>query len=287
MVGHGGALAQALRALDEERARLASERRLSEEARAAARAAEERARTREDAARRAERQAAAHMGEALADELDAARTEVSRLLAELQAAPTVRKATEAARQLEAWRSTISQAAHSAGAQAKAGPEALPGGELKKGARVRILSLGHEAEVIEVDGREALVRAGGLKIRRPVSDLLPLRGKAPAAPGFGKSRSQKLEAAEEARAAPVRAPDRRLDGRGLRVDDLLREVERFLDRLYAEGAPEAVILHGHGTGALKQALREHLTRSPYVRSFRRGGSTEGGDAVTVVALAGHG
>jgi DNA mismatch repair protein MutS2 len=287
MVGHGGALAQALRALEEERARLARERRVAEEAREVAHVAEERARDREDAARRAERQAAAHMGEALADEIDAARAEVARLLAELQTAPTVRKATDAARQLGAWRSTVSQAARSADAQAKAGPEALPGGELKKGARVRVLSLGYEAEVIEVDGREALVRAGALKIRRPASDLLLLRGKAPAAPGFGKSRSQKLEAAEEARAAPVQAPDRRLDGRGLRVEDLLREVERFLDRLYAEGAPEAVILHGHGTGALKQALREHLTRSPYVRSFRRGGSTEGGDAVTVVALAGHG
>ena len=61
------------------------------------------------------------------------------------------------------------------------------------------------------------------------------------------------------------------------------MDRFLDRLYAEGAPEAAILHGHGTGALKQALREHLAASPYVGSFRAGDRHEGGDAVTVVAL----
>jgi DNA mismatch repair protein MutS2 len=68
-----------------------------------------------------------------------------------------------------------------------------------------------------------------------------------------------------------------------VDDLLREVERFLDRLYSEGEAECLILHGHGTGALKQALRDHLSASPYVGSFRRGEDHEGGDAVTVVRI----
>jgi len=283
MTGRGGALSEALRALEEERARLAAERRAAEELRAAASAAEERARAREEAARRAERDAAARMGEALADEIDAARAEVARVVAELQAAPTVRKATDAAKQLDTWRATVSQAARSAEAQAKAGAEAVPGGKLEKGARVRIVSLGQEAEVLEVDGNAALVRAGALKVRRPVSDLLPLRGKAPAAPGFGRSRGERLQAAEEARPAAVNAPDRRLDVRGMRVEELVREVERFLDRLYADGAPDAIILHGHGTGALKQALRDHLAASPYVGSFKAGDRHEGGDAATVVTL----
>jgi DNA mismatch repair protein MutS2 len=78
-------------------------------------------------------------------------------------------------------------------------------------------------------------------------------------------------------------ERRLDVRGLRVEELLREVERFLDGRYAEGEPECVILHGHGTGALKQALRDHLSSSPYVGAFRAGDRHEGGDAVTIVSL----
>jgi DNA mismatch repair protein MutS2 len=95
----------------------------------------------------------------------------------------------------------------------------------------------------------------------------------------------MEAAEEARPAPVQAGERRLDARGLRVEELIREVERFLDRLYTDGAPDAVIPHGHGTGALKQALRDHLGASPYVGSFRGGDRHErgGGEAVTVVVL----
>ncbi len=241
------------------------------------------ARTREEASRRAEREAAARMGEALAAELEAARGEVARVLAELQATPTVRKAGEAQRQLEAWRATVSQASRAADAQARAGAEADLGGELRKGARVRILSLGQEAEVLEVEEDAALVRAGALKVRRPRTDLLPLKGKAPPAPGFGKTRAEKLGAAQEARAAAVVLPDQRLDARGLRVEELLREVDRFLDRLYAEGAAQAVILHGHGTGALKQALRDHLAASPYVADFGPGERHEGGDATTVVRL----
>ncbi|MFL5274366.1 MAG: endonuclease MutS2, partial [Anaeromyxobacteraceae bacterium] len=127
MAGQGGALAQALRALDEERARLAAERKGAEESRAAARAAEERARAAEERARRAEKDAAARVGETMAEELEAARDEVARVLATLQSAPTVRKATEAAAQLDTWRATVAQASRSADAQAKAGPEAVPGG----------------------------------------------------------------------------------------------------------------------------------------------------------------
>jgi DNA mismatch repair protein MutS2 len=121
------------------------------------------------------------------------------------------------------------------------------------------------------------------VRRPAEDVLPLRGKAAAAPGLARTRKEKLEAAQGARAQAPAALERRLDVRGLRVEELLREVDRFLDRLYADGEPECVILHGHGTGALKSALRDHLSASPYVGHFRRGDTQEGGDAVTVLTL----
>jgi DNA mismatch repair protein MutS2 len=222
------------------------------------------------------------MGEAIAEELDAARDEVAALLASLQAQPTVRRATEAAAQLEAWRAQVAQAARVADTRASAAAEALPGGELKPGVRVRIASLGQEGEVLEVDGKQALVQAGPLRVRRPVADLVALSGKAREA-RLGKSAADRLAAAEEARPDAPRSADRRLDVRGLRVEELLRELERFLDRLYAEGEPDCAILHGHGTGALKHALREALSASPYVGTFRPGDRHEGGDAVTVVVF----
>ena len=48
---------------------------------------------------------------------------------------------------------------------------------------------------------------------------------------------------------------------MRADDALREVEAFLDRACRSGEEAALILHGHGTGALKQAMREYLDARP--------------------------
>jgi DNA mismatch repair protein MutS2 len=195
----------------------------------------------------------------------------------------VKKAGEAQRQLEEWRETLRRGAQGAQARAETEREALAGGAVEAGTRVRVVSLGKDGEVLETDGEEALLRIGGLKLRRPVADLIPLSGKAKPAPALQRSRKEKLAAAEAAAGGALPATRDRLDVRGLRVDELLREVERFLDRLYSEGEAECLILHGHGTGALKQALRDHLTASPYVGSFRRGDDHEGGDAVTLVSF----
>jgi DNA mismatch repair protein MutS2 len=281
--GHGGALGEALAALDAERAGLAAAREAAERAAAAARQAEAAARAREEEAHRAERAAAARVGEAIVDELDAARGEVAELLASLQAQPSVKKASEAAAQLEAWKAQVAGASKRAAAQAETSAEALPGGQLRPGVRVRIASLGQEGEVLSVDGKQALVQAGALKVRRPLADLVALTGTARQA-NLGTSAADRLARAGEARPDAVRLEERRLDVRGLRVEELLREVERFLDRLYADGEPQCLILHGHGTGALKQALREALAASPYVAAHRRGDQHEGGDAVTIVTLA---
>jgi DNA mismatch repair protein MutS2 len=280
--GRGGALGEALQALEAERRRLEAERAGLERERAAAREAEAAARAREQAARRAEREASARVGEALVEELEAARAEVAGLLAGLQAAPTVRKATEAAAQLDAWTSLVAPAARLAGARAETGAEALPGGEVAPGVRVRIASLGKDGEVLAVEGGQAVVQAGALKVRRPLADLVPLSGKARDA-ALARSRDERLAAAAAARPAAARQAEHRLDVRGLRVDELLRAVDAFLDRLYAEGEATCLILHGHGTGALKQALRAHLAASPYVGEFRGGDGHEGGDAVTVVSM----
>ena len=72
---------------------------------------------------------------------------------------------------------------------------------------------------------------------------------------------------------------------MRADDALAELETFLDQGLRKGEEAALIIHGHGTGALKQAIRDHLAASPYIRMFRPGESHEGGDGVTVVSLRG--
>jgi DNA mismatch repair protein MutS2 len=281
--GGGGALGRALAALEEERARLAAERASLAREAERARAREEAARRREEAAFRAEKEAASRVAAEMAGEVEAAREEVRGLLARLQAQPTVRQATAATRQLEEWSAAMERAGRVAEAQASSAGEAAAAGAVERGTRVRVASLGQEGEVLEVGDGEALVRVGALKVRRPLADLVALRGRAPEAPGFARARDERIRAAAAAAAAPLSVGARRLDVRGLRVDELLREADRFLDRLSAEGAADCTVLHGHGTGALKQALRDHLGASPYVASFRPGEQHEGGDAVTVVLL----
>ena len=76
---------------------------------------------------------------------------------------------------------------------------------------------------------------------------------------------------------------RLDLRGMRVEDGLNALDMYLDTASLTNLGEVVIIHGHGTGAMKQAVREYFSISPYVKSYRAGGDSEGGDGVSVVEI----
>ncbi len=75
----------------------------------------------------------------------------------------------------------------------------------------------------------------------------------------------------------------LDLRGYRVEEALDEVEAYLDKASLVNISPVYIIHGHGTGALKQVIRDYLMHSPYVAKFRPGENTEGGDGVSVVDI----
>src|SRR5690606_22153208 len=123
-------------------------------------------------------------------------------------------------------------------------------------------------------------------RVKLDDLVALPGKAaaPAAKkGFAPGRKPTVQQAEAVAAGAIAGPEARCDVRGLRAEDAVREIELFLDRAYSEGPGQLVIVHGHGTGALKRSIREALEASPYVATFRGGDRHEGGDGVTIVDL----
>ena len=82
---------------------------------------------------------------------------------------------------------------------------------------------------------------------------------------------------------VRTSANSLDLRGERVDAALARADKFVDELLRAGQDAGYLIHGHGTGALRNALREHLAASPGVESIRPGEPGEGGDGVTVVTL----
>ena len=75
----------------------------------------------------------------------------------------------------------------------------------------------------------------------------------------------------------------LDLRGFRVEEALDELEAYLDKASLVNLTPVQIIHGHGTGALKSAVRDFLETSPYVAKFRAGEQAEGGDGVSVVDI----
>jgi len=75
----------------------------------------------------------------------------------------------------------------------------------------------------------------------------------------------------------------LDLRGFRVEEALDAVENYLDQASLANLSPVYIIHGHGTGALKQSVRDFLKTSPYVAKFRAGEESEGGDGVSVVEI----
>ena len=75
----------------------------------------------------------------------------------------------------------------------------------------------------------------------------------------------------------------LDLRGYRCEEALDEIEAYLDKASLVNLTPVYIIHGHGTGALKQVIRDYLAHSPYVAKFRPGENTEGGDGVSVVDI----
>jgi DNA mismatch repair protein MutS2 len=189
------------------------------------------------------------------------------------------------------------------------PEEAPrapvqGVDLRKGARVWVPRLRAEAEVIDVlSGDQVRVSAGPLKLTVPAGELRaaapatsegPARGSMGASSGparaarrvspVGRSALAHGPDSGEAERIPPATRDATCDLRGLRVDDALAMAMTFLDRAVHDGHEVVHLLHGHGTGALREAIRGELARSAYVARFRGGDVGQGGDGVTVVWLA---
>ena len=73
-------------------------------------------------------------------------------------------------------------------------------------------------------------------------------------------------------------------RHLIVDEALLKLDKYLNDAFMAGLYQVKVVHGKGTGTLRQVVREQLARHPLVKSYRHGGYGEGGNGVTIVELA---
>jgi DNA mismatch repair protein MutS2 len=159
---------------------------------------------------------------------------------------------------------------------------------KVGDRVRSRAGGWEGRIaaLEKGGRRASLEAGGLRVMVEVDDLVPAIGSATAGSGGGSGGGSAAAATSNAAALRLdraRSVASSLDLRGARVEEALETLDRYLDDAAVAGLGSVTIIHGLGTGALRDAVRDAAAVHPLVRSARPGERGEGGDGATVVTL----
>lgn len=147
-------------------------------------------------------------------------------------------------------------------------------ELAPGREILVQSLRQKGEILSISGDEALVQVGSMKVQVPVLELRRWRGKAradqPALQG-GYTLKKEISVRSE------------VDLRGMNVEEALHSVDKYLDDAAWAGLTLITLIHGKGTGKLKEGLRPYLKEHRLVRSYRSGVSGEGGEGVTVVEL----
>lgn len=218
--------------------------------------------------------------EQLMGELRGARSELE------QARDALRKHDRGARELAEAERKIKQAAARVAVdselanvlardQAGAATHAPP--EIAAGLKVYVPRLRSEAVIVEGPQKnKVLIAVGAMKLWVELGDL-----RKPTEAASEATSPSSARAPVEADA--LRTSDNTLDVRGLRADDALAMLDSFIDRLYAGPQRVGYVLHGHGTGALRSVVREHLRTPPYVQTIRPGEPDEGGDAITVFYL----
>ncbi|AGL01173.1 endonuclease MutS2 [Desulfoscipio gibsoniae] len=149
--------------------------------------------------------------------------------------------------------------------------------VKPGDEVFIPKYGQRGVVLEAPGQDdqVQVQVGMIRMTIARQELRRAATKETARPrrtGVGQLVQQK-----------ARDISPRLDMRGMRVDEGLAEVEKYLDDACVAGLPLVQLVHGKGTGALRSAVQKLLKEHHRVKTFRLGEQGEGGSGVTVVEL----
>jgi len=150
---------------------------------------------------------------------------------------------------------------------------MPPKNLKPGETVYITNLDQTGHVLSVSEQsdEVLVQVGIMKINVHISNLRRAEEK------------REIIAGSKIPSNRNRTVTMELDVRGMNIEEALVEVDKYLDDVFLAGLQEVTIIHGKGTGALRNAIHQYLRHHPHVESFRLGKFGEGESGVTIIKV----
>jgi DNA mismatch repair protein MutS2 len=205
-------------------------------------------------------------------ELDEARAETARM-AQASAARVLEEAERAV------------AAESALADAREAQEARAQ-TVEPGHPARVRGLGVEGKVLSFDGDWALMEIQGKRLRVRRAELEPVKtegGRRKAEGGKKESKSAYHLPPAASREADVAGSTMEVHVIGQRLEEAIEAAEKALDQAILAGAASLRVVHGHGTGRLRDGLRKHFRGHGSVASLRAGGKSEGGNGATILEL----
>jgi len=156
-------------------------------------------------------------------------------------------------------------------------KALKSSDIKLGYKVKVLSMNIDGIITALPNAkgEVAVRMGILTSHVKLSDLELIDEDTIKAPILNKSGAGKIKMSKSTDISTS------INIIGKTVDEALPEVDKYLDDAYLAHLPQVTVIHGRGTGALKNAVHQHLRKNKYVKSYRLGTFGEGEAGVTIV------
>ena len=159
-----------------------------------------------------------------------------------------------------------------------GPEAL-----EEGALVHVRSVATDGRIVNLGPQEKVtVDLDGVRVATQIDDLAPPTGRSKATASDERSRKARRGRVTRSRSGQVPL---QLNVRGMTVSEALRDVDDYLDRLLLADIRRGSILHGKGTGALREAVQSYLASCSFIASHGFAPPNQGGDGVTEFELEG--
>ena len=144
-------------------------------------------------------------------------------------------------------------------------------EITEGDIVFLNKFNKKVKIVEIKKDTVSVDLEGIKVKLPKSEIIGEK--------VLRDKPQKVKVKEQVeKGAPFE-----IVIIGKRVEEAENELEKFIDKALLDGKNYICIVHGRGSGKLRNGVQEYLRRNPAVKSFRTGENSEGGQAVTIAYL----